>query len=83
MIRVMKDNQRTIKQYSLALDLKDDPALIEEYKRHHRSIWPEIRKRILDSGILKMEIYRVYNQLFMILETTAEFSFRESLKKER
>lgn len=79
----MSLNKGTIKRYCLALDLKDDTALIEEYERHHQRIWPEIRKSILDSGILKMEIYRVYNRLFMILETTPEFSFEEKARSDQ
>lgn len=64
-----------MKRYCLALDLKDDPQLIAEYEAYHREIWPEIRKSILDSGITNMEIYRVGNRLFMIMETDDSFSF--------
>lgn len=62
-------------RYCLALDLKDDPVLIAEYERQHKKIWPEIEKSIRDSGIEKMEIYRIANRLFMIMETTDKFSF--------
>lgn len=64
-----------LKRYCLALDLKDDPRLIAEYEAHHQAVWPEIRKSILDSGIVSMEIYRVSNRLFMIMETDESFSF--------
>ena len=49
----------------------DDPALIAEYEHWHKSenSWPEIRKSILDAGITQMEIYRIGNRLFMIMET--------------
>ncbi len=40
-----------MKRYCLALDLKDDPALIEQYEAHHRQVWPEVRQSILDAGI--------------------------------
>jgi L-rhamnose mutarotase len=69
-----------MKRYCLALDLKDDPTLIAEYERHHEKIWPEIEKSILDSGIEKMEIYRTANRLFMIMETTNQFSFTLKLQ---
>lgn len=62
-------------KYCLTLDLKDDPALIAEYERYHRAIWPEIRKSILDSGITGMEIYRFDTRLFMIMEVDNSFSF--------
>ncbi|MBS1525708.1 MAG: L-rhamnose mutarotase [Bacteroidetes bacterium] len=64
-----------MKRYSLALDLKDDPALIAEYEEYHRDVWPEIKKSILDSGITNMEIYRAGNRLFMVMETDESFSF--------
>jgi L-rhamnose mutarotase len=64
-----------MKRYCLALDLKDDPQLIAEYEAYHRSVWPEIKKSILDSGIAGMEIYRFSNRLFMIMETDDTFTF--------
>ncbi|MGN6637994.1 MAG: L-rhamnose mutarotase [Mucilaginibacter sp.] len=64
-----------MKRYCLALDLKDDADLIAEYEAYHRDIWPEIKKSILDSGITNMEIYRVGNRMFMIMETDDSFSF--------
>jgi L-rhamnose mutarotase len=61
-------------RYCLALDLHDDDTLIAEYEAWHRAVWPEIRRSILDSGIERMEIYRVEDRLFMIMETGPEFS---------
>jgi L-rhamnose mutarotase len=62
-------------KYALALDLKDDPTLIAEYEKHHQQVWPEIIESIRNSGILKMDIYRVGNRLFMMMETEDDFSF--------
>jgi len=64
-------------RYCLALDLQSDPALIAEYEKWHREVWPEIKASILDSGITQMEIYRLENRLFMIMETDAAFSFEK------
>lgn len=64
-----------MKRYCLALDLKDDPALIAEYVAYHAAVWPDILSSIRDSGIMGMEIYRWGNRLFMIMETTDDFSF--------
>lgn len=63
------------KRYCLALDLKDDPELIEAYKAYHRKVWPEVLDAIHNSGIREMEIYILRNRLFMIMETEAGFSF--------
>jgi len=64
-------------RYCLALDLKNDAALIAEYEQWHREVWPEIKKSILDGGITDMEIYRLEDRLFMIMETSADFSFEK------
>ena len=66
-----------MKRHCLALDLKDDPKLISEYKAYHENVWPEITKSIKDSGIEKAEIYCVGNRLFMILEVNDTFSFEK------
>ena len=66
-----------VHKYCFALDLKDDPQLIEEYEKYHQHIWDEIKKSILDSGITNMEIYRTGNRLFMIMETNENFSFEK------
>lgn len=62
-------------RYCLTLDLKDDPALITEYERLHKNVWPEIIESISSSGIEKMEVYRFGNRLFMIMEVSDQFSF--------
>lgn len=64
-----------MKQFALALDLKNDPHLIAEYEAHHRAVWPEILESIKASGILECSIYRVANRLTMVLSTTEEFDF--------
>jgi L-rhamnose mutarotase len=64
-----------MKRYCLALDLKDDEKLIEEYKEHHRAVWPEIKESIISSGIVDMQIYLLGNRLFMIMEAEDSFSF--------
>ena len=69
-----------MKRYCLALDLKDDDTLIGEYESYHRNVWPEILKSIRDSGIDHMEIYRLGNRLFMIMEVNDFFSFEEKQK---
>jgi L-rhamnose mutarotase len=64
-------------RYCLTLDLKNDPQLIKEYEEYHQQVWPEIIVSIKDAGISNMEIYRFQNRLFMIMETSADFSFEK------
>jgi L-rhamnose mutarotase len=65
------------KRYCQTLDLKEDPALIEEYVRRHSAdgSWPEIRAGIRSVGILEMEIYLLGNRLFMIVEAPLDFDW--------
>jgi L-rhamnose mutarotase len=62
-------------RYCLALDLINEPEKIAAYEAYHKEVWPEIIAEIKKSGIHSMEIYRVGNRLFMIMETEDAFSF--------
>jgi len=72
-----------MKRYCLTLDLKDDPALGQEYRRWHthEHIWPEIPKGIREVGILDMEIYILGTRLFMIMETVPAFDFDRDMAR--
>ncbi len=71
------------RRFCLTLDLKNDPKLIEEYKRYHTQVWPEIVKSIRDSGILDMEIYLLGTRMFMIIEADEKFSFESKAEADR
>ena len=73
----------TSHRYCLTLDLKNDPALIAEYKRYHQKIWPEITQSIKDSGIENMEIYLLGTRMFMIMEVSERFSFQAKSTADR
>ncbi len=64
-------------RHLLALDLKDNPALIEKYEWHHapENFWPEISRSIRDVGVSEMEIYRYGTRLVMVMEVDETFSF--------
>ncbi|EGG25295.1 hypothetical protein DFA_03544 [Cavenderia fasciculata] len=62
-----------VKSYASALDLKDDKVLIEEYKKYHQNVWPEVKNSLLGIGILEMKIYLLGNHLFMYYETNDSF----------
>jgi L-rhamnose mutarotase len=66
-----------MQKFCLALDLKNDPALIAEYEKYHAAVWPEILASISGAGILHLEIYRVENRLCMIIEAKDDFSFEK------
>ena len=66
-----------MERHCLALDLVDDEKLIQAYENHHKEVWPEIIRSIKESGIQDMQIYRVANRMFMIIEVDDDFSFKK------
>jgi L-rhamnose mutarotase len=71
------------RRFCLTLDLKDDPQLIAEYKKHHRHVWPEIIQNLRAAGVEDLEIYLLGTRLFMILEVTEAFSFESKERADR
>ena len=65
----------SVKRYCKTLELKDDPELIEGYKKAHApgAAWPEITRGMREIGILDMEIYLDGTRLFMIMDTVPDF----------
>jgi L-rhamnose mutarotase len=66
-----------MKTYCLALDLKDDPDLIAEYRRYHQPhhFWPELLASIRRQGIVNEEIFLLGTRMVMVLRTVDDFSF--------
>ncbi|UXX81392.1 L-rhamnose mutarotase [Reichenbachiella carrageenanivorans] len=71
-----------MQRYCLALDLKNDPVLIEKYKAYHAQggVWPEILESIKSAGITDMQIFCTGNRLFMIMEVSASFDSTQKAK---
>lgn len=59
----------------LIVDLRDDPALIAAYERHHQpgSVWPEVIAAIRARGVHDMHIYRLGTRLVMVMEVADDF----------
>lgn len=79
----MKEFSMPTKRYYQTLSLKNNPILIEEYRKIHseEKAWPEIRAGIRAVGILEMEIYILGSQLFMIIETPLDFDWKIAMDK--
>jgi L-rhamnose mutarotase len=69
-------------RFCFALDLKDNPALIAEYMDWHKRVWPEIKISIATAGILNLEIYRVGDRMFMVMETNDTFRLEEKAQQD-
>jgi L-rhamnose mutarotase len=65
-------------RYVLTLDLRDDPAGIAAYRRHHREIWPEVRDSLRRVGVMRMDIYQLERRLVMVMDTRKGFDLERS-----
>lgn len=79
----VKEYSGPVKRYCQTLDLKDNTALIAEYRRRHSEgeAWQEIIDGIREVGILEMEIYLLGTRLFMIVETPVDFDWDTAMAR--
>jgi L-rhamnose mutarotase len=79
----VKEYHGPVKRYCQTMELKNEPALIAEYRKRHskEEQWKIIRDGIKAVGILEMEIYILGNRLFMIVETPLDFDWDSAMKK--
>lgn len=80
---VQKQHGVPVKRYVQTMDLKDDPALIAEYRRRHsrEESWKEIRDGIREVGILEMELYILGTRLVMIVDTPLDFDWDKAMAR--
>lgn len=67
--------QISFKRYCKTMELRNNPTLIEAYKKAHAkgAVWFEITQGMKEVGIIDMEIYLLGKKLFMIMDTVADF----------
>ena len=70
-------------RYVQTMDLRDDPALVAEYRRRHTQgeVWPEVLQGIRAVGILQMEIYILGTHLVMIVDAPADFDWTAAMER--
>lgn len=78
-----QNHSKMQKRYCMALDLRNDPALIRQYKHVHtkEGIWPEIPRGIKEVGISDMEIYLLGTRMFMILEAPLQWDYDKEMAR--
>jgi L-rhamnose mutarotase len=62
-----------VQAYGMALDLRNDPALIARYKKEHAAVWPEVVARLREIGVIEMKIFLLGRRMFMYCETRDGF----------
>ena len=76
-----ESKQISFKRFCKTMELRNDKALIEKYKKAHAkgATWPEITQGMKEVGILDMEIYLHGTKLFMIMDTIATFDHDKAM----
>jgi len=76
-----KSSHQSFKRYCKTLELQNNIALIDEYKKVHArgAAWPEISQGMREVGIIDMEIYIFKNRLYMIMDTIPEFDHNKAM----
>jgi L-rhamnose mutarotase len=60
------------------IKLKNDPDIIEKYKKYHSAVWPEIVEGTRRSGIKRSRIYLLGNTLVMVVDADETSDSRPS-----
>jgi L-rhamnose mutarotase len=55
-------------RHVLAVDLKDDPGIVEAYTAHHRRVWPEVVSSLRLAGLADLQIYILGRRLVMLVD---------------
>jgi L-rhamnose mutarotase len=58
-----------MKRFVQALDLKDDPGVVDAYVAHHARVWPDVEQSLRRIGIERMDIYLIGRRLVMVMDT--------------
>jgi L-rhamnose mutarotase len=56
--------------------LKDEPGVVETYRRHHRDVWPDVQASLMQSGVEQMDIYLLGRTLVMVVELRSGIDYR-------
>ncbi len=73
----------TTKRYVQFLKISENPELVALYRKWHSQEynWEEVREGIRQVGILEMEIYIRGSFLVMIVDTPADFQWKEAMDR--
>jgi L-rhamnose mutarotase len=65
----------------LTINLKDDPEIVERYRRYHREVWPEVQDSLRRAGVERMDIHLLGRRLVMIVEMRDGLDYRAAFKE--
>jgi L-rhamnose mutarotase len=60
------------------VNLKDEPGIVETYRRHHSHVWPEVQASLRAVGVEEMDIYLLGRRLVMVVEMREGVDYRSA-----
>jgi L-rhamnose mutarotase len=67
-------------RYVFTLNLRDEPGIVETYRRHHRDVWPEVQASLRRAGVEQMDIYLLGRRLMMVVEMRDGLDYRAAFE---
>lgn len=67
-------------RYVFTVNLKDDPAAIDAYRRYHGDVWPEVLQSLRQVGVRQMDIHLLGRRAVMIVEMNDGLDYRVAFK---
>ncbi len=67
-------------RHVFTLNLKDDPAIVDEYRRHHRAVFSEVQASLRRVGVEQMDIYLLGRRLVMVVEMRDGRDYRDAFR---
>lgn len=64
----------------LTVNLKNEPGVIEMYRRYHREVWPEVRDSLMRVGVRRMDIHMLGRTLVMVVDMCDGIDYRMAFK---
>ena len=67
-------------RYVFTVKLRDEPGIVETYRRHHCDVWPEVQASLRQVGVDQMDIYLLGHRLVMVVEMRNGLDYRDAFK---
>ena len=67
-------------RHVFTVNLKDEPGVIETYRRYHRDVWPEVRDSLVQVGVRRMDIHLLGRTLVMVVDMSDGIDYRDAFK---
>lgn len=67
-------------RYVFTLNLRDEPGIVDTYRRYHRDVWPEVRDSLRRAGVEEMDIYLLGRRLVMVVDMRDGLDYRAAFE---